>query len=219
MKLSPPACALTILMSAAISSAHADTLSTTVFEDICADKNTEVAFRVDIEPGTDVYFHKSQYIQLERQRLSPPTTPLFINALVNVGLSKQCAELLVRETPKLTPESDTLLAQVQFGFDKSSLTPTGRKILAGIIDTIKRANGPLTLSGHTDSIGSPGYNLKLGLKRADAVKNYLAKSTNGEIKTLSYGETRPIAPNNTPDGRQQNRRVEVILKPGSNTAK
>ncbi|MDD1781721.1 OmpA family protein [Enterovibrio sp. ZSDZ35] len=215
MKPTRSLCALFIPLCLASAPTIAGTISTVAFEDICADKNTEVVFRVDVGQSTEVFFHKSQYIQLERPLDTHPTTPLFIDALVNAGLSKNCAELLVRETPSVDMRKDRLLASVHFGFDKSSLTPTGKKILSGIIDAIKRGSAPLSLSGHTDSVGSHTYNLTLGLQRAEAVKAYLVEAGSGDTKinTVSRGETNPVATNKTAAGRAENRRVEVANKP------
>ncbi|KKD58511.1 lipoprotein precursor OmpA family [Grimontia sp. AD028] len=214
--ISLTAIALTLMAQ----SASANTISTTVFEDICSDKNTEVAFRIEVGQSTEVFFHKNQYIQLERPMKAHPTTPLFIDALVNTGLNKECAELLVRETPKVEQGKSGLIAKVHFGFDKSSLTPTGKKILAGIVDSIKTSSTPLSITGHTDSVGSHAYNLTLGLKRAESVKGYLvnAGGDKKQLKTASAGETKPVQSNKTAAGRTENRRVEVVAVPLPNTA-
>ena len=68
--------------------------------------------------------------------------------------------------------------------------------------------------GHTDNVGSAGGNERMGQKRADAVKKYLVKTHSvgdGRIETKSSGETQPVADNSTPQGRKENRRVEVEL--------
>jgi outer membrane protein OmpA-like peptidoglycan-associated protein len=71
----------------------------------------------------------------------------------------------------------------------------------------------LKISGHTDNVGNPAANLTLSKKRAEAVKKYLvSKGVNADhLKTEWYGQTRPIAPNTTPEGRQKNRRVEMLI--------
>ncbi|HKJ65398.1 MAG TPA: OmpA family protein [Desulfopila sp.] len=65
--------------------------------------------------------------------------------------------------------------------------------------------------GHTDSIGPDAYNQKLSERRARAVFNYLVDNgiDKTRLKTRGFGESLPIAPNTTPEGRQKNRRVEV----------
>jgi outer membrane protein OmpA-like peptidoglycan-associated protein len=78
---------------------------------------------------------------------------------------------------------------------------------------IKKANYGLRIDGHTDNVGSDEKNLILSQKRAAAVKNYLVKKgvEAGKLETNGYGETRPIADNNTAAGRQKNRRVEMKI--------
>jgi outer membrane protein OmpA-like peptidoglycan-associated protein len=71
----------------------------------------------------------------------------------------------------------------------------------------------LEISGHTDNVGDDNGNLVLSKKRAEALKNYLiSKGINADrLVTLYFGETKPIADNNTPEGRKKNRRVEMKI--------
>ncbi len=97
------------------------------------------------------------------------------------------------------------------------------KVNPGLMPEIERIssvmrNYPQTLirvEGHTDSTGSEAYNMQLGLRRAGAVRDLLIQ--NGvaahRMDAVSYGEERPIATNNTPEGRQLNRRVEIKIAP------
>ncbi|MBX5462834.1 MAG: OmpA family protein [Steroidobacteraceae bacterium] len=70
-------------------------------------------------------------------------------------------------------------------------------------------------AGHTDNVGSDQVNQALSERRANTVAQYLRSKgiVDQRIATVGYGETRPIASNDTPDGRQQNRRVELTLSP------
>ena len=71
-----------------------------------------------------------------------------------------------------------------------------------------------TITGHTDDRGSEEVNQRTGQRRADAVKDYLVEEHNidaGRIETRSAGESQPIADNARPQGREENRRVEVEL--------
>ena len=72
----------------------------------------------------------------------------------------------------------------------------------------------LTIAGHTDSVGDDRYNLALSQKRADAVKAYFAKADVdlGLISSVGYGESQPVASNDTDQGRTQNRRIEFKLE-------
>jgi outer membrane protein OmpA-like peptidoglycan-associated protein len=69
------------------------------------------------------------------------------------------------------------------------------------------------IEGYTDSVGSDAYNLDLSQRRADAVRNFLMHNgvKAAQVTTRGYGKTSPVASNDTATGRQQNRRVEVII--------
>jgi outer membrane protein OmpA-like peptidoglycan-associated protein len=70
----------------------------------------------------------------------------------------------------------------------------------------------IEVEGHTDNVGSKDTNYELGLERAEAVKRYLYMQHQiplHKINVISYGEEKPVAPNNTRDGRAQNRRVVI----------
>jgi outer membrane protein OmpA-like peptidoglycan-associated protein len=72
----------------------------------------------------------------------------------------------------------------------------------------------IEIEGHTDNVGNPAFNEKLGMERAEVVKRYLYEQHQiplHKINVISYGEAKPVAPNNTRDGRAQNRRVVVRI--------
>ena len=72
--------------------------------------------------------------------------------------------------------------------------------------------GYIEIEGHTDNVGAPTTNYKIGLERAEAVKRYLYENQQiplHKMNVISYGEEKPIAPNKTRDGRAQNRRVVI----------
>lgn len=102
---------------------------------------------------------------------------------------------------------------VNFEFDKSSLTAEARRTLeSAIVRTASRAGIAVALEGHADGIGREAYNERLGSARAETVKRYLMEQLGipaESIRVVSYGETRPVAPNKTREGRAQNRRVEL----------
>lgn len=114
-----------------------------------------------------------------------------------------------------------ILESILFDFDSSTLTPTGRKALSFVANSIRRAtNSDISIEGHTDSIGTKQYNYDLSIKRATAVKLYLiSKGVRGakNFKVKGYGETKPTAPNrlangrDNPKGRKANRRVVIRL--------
>lgn len=100
-----------------------------------------------------------------------------------------------------------------FDFDRSSLTAAAIQVLADTIAKLQ-ANPRLnvTIEGHTDSVGTSEYNLSLGARRAFAVRDYLQARgiAASRLTTVSFGEERPKADNNTAAGRAINRRASVV---------
>jgi outer membrane protein OmpA-like peptidoglycan-associated protein len=103
---------------------------------------------------------------------------------------------------------------VQFGFDKAVLTDAGKAMLDDFAAKVKGLNHAFVeIQGHTDSIGSESYNLKLGHQRAEAAMRYLVDQGVPlfRMNVISYGEFKPIADNSTKEGRAQNRRVTLVV--------
>jgi OOP family OmpA-OmpF porin len=103
---------------------------------------------------------------------------------------------------------------IEFDFDKAQVRPEYHAKLKEAADFIKKyPDTKFLLAGHTDSKGTDKYNKTLSERRAAAVKKYLVENFGIAAHTLyprGYGESRPIADNATDEGRQKNRRVEVI---------
>ncbi len=103
---------------------------------------------------------------------------------------------------------------VEFDFDKSNLKPNAKAELDRAVKIMQdNPNVTLELQGNTDSVGTDVYNKKLGDRRAKAVFEYLkSKGINpSRLKTVSFGEGKPIASNATDAGRAQNRRVDMVI--------
>ena len=103
---------------------------------------------------------------------------------------------------------------VLFDFNKSTLKPGAREKLAKVSGILLAYPGlKVKLEGYTDAIGSDEYNLKLSQARADAVRDYLQAQGVGaaNLTAEGFGKTNPVASNDTPAGRQQNRRVEMVV--------
>lgn len=101
-----------------------------------------------------------------------------------------------------------------FGFDSAQLNEAARQALDEFAVRLKADNSNvyLEIEGHTDSTGPEDYNVRLGEKRAEAVRRYLIEHHGipmHRISVISYGESKPVAGNESRDGRAQNRRVEV----------
>lgn len=109
-------------------------------------------------------------------------------------------------------EQSFVLKGVKFEFDSDRLTPKAREILNEVAATLRAyPNIDVELEGHTDDIGSASYNLGLSERRAIAVKTYLVDQgvPGARMMPVGYGESRPIATNETEVGREDNRRVEM----------
>ena len=103
---------------------------------------------------------------------------------------------------------------LNFDFDKSVVKPQYFEMLNNLKDFIEQNNYEVTLEGHTDSIGSNQYNIGLSKRRAEAVKAKLIEFGLAEDRIVGIeakGEEYPVATNETPEGRLQNRRVEFRL--------
>jgi len=116
------------------------------------------------------------------------------------------------------PAPGTKITEIKgphFDFDRATIKPEGQRRLDDVV-RLMRDNPSLTIEavGHTDSVGSDAYNLKLGERRATAVANYLASqgASLSRIDIRSEGEARPVASNATAEGRAENRRVEILAK-------
>jgi outer membrane protein OmpA-like peptidoglycan-associated protein len=102
----------------------------------------------------------------------------------------------------------------KFAFGKAQLDDTTKSEIDKVIEQLNSdpKNVFLEIEGHTDAVGSPRINEELGMERAEAVKMYLYEQHNvplHKMNVISYGETKPVAPNNTRDGRAKNRRVVI----------
>ena len=106
------------------------------------------------------------------------------------------------------------MSDVLFDTGQFTLKPGAREKLAKISGIILAHPGlTITVEGHTDSVGGDDYNMKLSENRANAVRTYLVSQglDSGIVTSQGFGKTRPVADNGTAAGRQQNRRVEMVV--------
>ena len=105
------------------------------------------------------------------------------------------------------------LTGVNFDFDKSIVRQADFSNLDQDAATLKEwGDTKVEVAGHTDSIGSDSYNIKLSQRRAEAVRTYLVGKgiAADRLSAKGYGESQPIADNATDEGRFKNRRVELV---------
>jgi outer membrane protein OmpA-like peptidoglycan-associated protein len=110
----------------------------------------------------------------------------------------------------------TLRGDVTFDHDSAVVMPGLYSEIDRIANVmLQYPDTVIRVEGHTDSTGSEQYNLELAARRSVAVKNLIAQKGVGSsrIETVTFGETRPIATNETEAGRQMNRRVEIKIAP------
>jgi len=115
--------------------------------------------------------------------------------------------------PAPAPKKKIILRGVNFDFDKATLQPQGKPILDEAAKILKENPSiNVQVQGHTDSIGSVEYNLRLSDRRAATVKNYLVSQgvAASRLTTQGFGKANPVATNDTAEGRAQNRRVELV---------
>ena len=117
-------------------------------------------------------------------------------------------------TIQVARRTTLMFEDVHFDFDRFNLRPDALKILDDAVAKLQ-ANPTLnvTIEGHCDSIGTVEYNLALGERRSNSVRDYLVSRgiAAGRLRTVSYGEERPIADNDTAEGRAMNRRAHLAV--------
>lgn len=133
---------------------------------------------------------------------------------------QQLRAQLLQQFNRILPTTDTPrglkvnMADVLFAFGKYDLRPAAREALAKLSGIVLGHPGlKLSVEGYTDSIGSDEVNQTLSERRAGAVRDYLVQQgvDPGSITATGFGKSNPVASNDTNEGRQQNRRVEIII--------
>jgi len=147
--------------------------------------------------------------------------------LIGNQLDKQAAELrqqLANDGITIVNAGDRLIVTVPnditFDTDSSTVRPALRADLVKVgQNLVNYPNSNVQIIGHTDSDGEAGYNLALSERRANAVADILQANgvSYSRITTVGQGENNPIASNLTPEGKAQNRRVEIMVIPSVNS--
>jgi outer membrane protein OmpA-like peptidoglycan-associated protein len=163
---------------------------------------------------------EKKQIELERQKLELEKQQLELQRKQLRMEEAARKELQIKETEEAVTMQ--LEGDVLFDFDKAEIKPEAEQTLDKVGNVIAQfPGGKVLIEGHTDSKGSPDVNLALSKKRAEAVKDWLVKKKGIPktiITTRGFGETKRVAPNTNPDGsdnpqgRQQNRRVEITVE-------
>ncbi|WP_295804151.1 OmpA family protein, partial [uncultured Microbulbifer sp.] len=128
------------------------------------------------------------------------------------------ANQMVEQTPppvvEETPAQEVVVPLdnvVYFDFDQSLLKPSTRELLIKHADRMRAATGTVRLEGHADELGTREYNLALGERRANAVRDFLVLQgvDAASLEVISYGEERPAQEGSSESARAMNRRVVI----------
>ena len=108
-----------------------------------------------------------------------------------------------------------VLHGVKFAFNSAKLSGSSSRILDRAVKAMNDHSGvSVRIMGHTDSVGSEEFNQRLSRRRAESVRDYLTEAhvSLALMSTKGLGESQPVASNRTSAGRQQNRRVEIVIE-------
>ena len=126
-------------------------------------------------------------------------------------LEKRFAELNAKQTER---GFELTLSDVLFEFDRADLKPGSMRSLSNVAEFLREnPQRKITIEGYTDNVGSDSYNRELSQRRAESVRDFLVQSgiSGDRITARGLGEEYPVASNETQAGRQQNRRVQIII--------
>jgi outer membrane protein OmpA-like peptidoglycan-associated protein len=140
--------------------------------------------------------------------------------LIGKYLDNQAQELDAIPGAEVERRDDSLLVNFASAllFDTGSynLAPGAYDRLRSLATTLNNyPKSDVLIKGHTDAVGEESYNQRLSEQRADRVRQFMIAEnvSPGRITAIGFGESMPLASNNTPEGRQQNRRVEIEIRP------
>ncbi|UWQ08558.1 OmpA family protein [Aliiroseovarius crassostreae] len=146
-----------------------------------------------------------------------------VGGVIGSQLDKQARELeasMGNDQVRIVNTGESLVVtmpqDILFATD-SAVVNTGLRSDLGALarNLLNYPNSAVEVIGHTDNVGDAGYNLALSQRRAASVASVLFQNgvPSSRVVTIGRGESRPVASNLTPEGRQQNRRVEIIIRP------
>lgn len=155
-------------------------------------------------------YHRAYYyvdmVSVEKIGKAPPLSP--------TPLSQQPPLVYLTELGKLEMNKPVILENIYFEFDKATLLPASLPELNKLKQFLLQENTlKVAIIGHTDSIGTAQKNLNLSERRAQSVVDFLVSAgiDKNRLQAKGYGATRPIASNESEEGRQRNRRVEFMI--------
>lgn len=167
----------------------------------CAEQEATSEQVVSVLDGETVMTFEGD--RLTKRGLQQVKEPEYLVNAVNrsLNVTPDCTQYVLKRYQH-APE-----ARVTFDFDKATLHPSSQLVINKVLGEKKT----FIVSGHTDAIGTEGYNQDLGQRRADSVMNYLQDKgvSTDQIEAKSYGESLPVKSNHSNRGRAINRRVDI----------
>ena len=156
---------------------------------------------------------------LPTERIKLSARPFGVNADVRKGFFPAGSLKWIKAEDKVKENVEVLDDRIVIRFPYNSTEkvydPTVEAYIEQLAETLKGNNETVQLTGHTDNIGSPEFNIDLGMRRAGAIRDLLVSKgiASGRVKIISKGLTLPVDTNETEEGRQNNRRVELVRMP------
>ena len=179
-------------------------------ESYCSTKGYNISQQVTISDVTGVANHRDGQLMIRQGSEQSEMREALLTLANNRDVSLTCMEYLSSNGLIEFDSGKEMLARIYFDFDSNTLTPESRLILDKVAKRLIQTPEVIKLVGHTDAKGSEAYNYHLGLRRAANTQTYLNEQGMAATQIKSQGETRPIATNETFDGRALNRRVELL---------
>ncbi|EOU2462854.1 OmpA family protein [Vibrio navarrensis] len=185
----------------------------TLLEQVCETRALDQNLTVTAATPVVIEHHRHGYLLAQTQAQVDMSVLLGLLSSASHISSDCLAYLQQNQLLQVGTGDNATLARVYFEFDRSALSETSRQILESLAKKMQSNPHFLTLEGHTDSLGSDSYNLALGLRRSQAVAQYLHAEGVDEqaMQTTTKGASQPVAENASEQGRQKNRRVEIRL--------
>lgn len=172
---------------------------------VTTDHRLQIAPLIAIDRITSEQLNRAQQVSFF---LPPSPGPLVMRRTLEQQLG---LVFHIRETPRGIMLN---ISDVLFGFDRHLLTIEAREKLSKVTGILLAYGGlSVHLDGYTDNVGGEEYNLLLSQQRANAVMEYLISQglPSAEVTATGFGKANPVASNSTVVGRQQNRRVEMLI--------
>ena len=175
--------------------------------------SSSVALRLEYQYLNDVGGSQGHFTSLGvNYRFGQASKPQVTYTRESHISSSSTLSVLPKSAVEQVPHQTQVIALL-FGFDSSRVDDNAKRQLDKVVNALKQSpEASAVLTGHTDSMGPQGYNLKLSKARATAIAQYLMAQgiANSRIDVNGMGESKPIASNDLLQGRMQNRRVEIL---------